>query len=85
MLLKDFNCKVIDLLISQVFDFLIHDSHNSLFLDADDIIDDDLLCGELLLQLLALLCSFTLTESALYFFLFSVLPFFFFLLHSCLS
>lgn len=45
MLLKDFNSKIVDLLITQVFNFLIHDSHNSLLLDADDIIDNNLLCG----------------------------------------
>lgn len=85
MLMQDFDGKVIDLLISQVLDLLIHDPHNSLLLDAHDIIDNDLLGGELLLQLFALLRSLALAELALEFFLFFVILFFFSQLHVCLS
>lgn len=85
MLLKDFDGKIIDLLISQVLDLLIHDPHNSLFLDADDIIDDDLLCGQLLLQLFVLPCSLALSGLAFGFFPLSSLSFILLYLHACLS
>lgn len=68
-----------------MLDLLIHDPHNSLLLDADNIINDDFLCGQLLLQLFVLLRSLALSELALNFFLFSVVPFFLQFLHACFS
>lgn len=64
MLHKDFDGKVINLLIGQVLDLLIHNPHNSLLLDTDDIIDDNFLCGKLFLQLIVHPCGLYLSGLA---------------------
>jgi len=41
VLLQDLQGKIINLLISQMLNLLIHNSNNSSLLDADDVVDDD--------------------------------------------
>lgn len=45
MLLENFQGKILNFLVSEVLDFLFHYSDNSLLLNTDDIINDDLLSG----------------------------------------
>lgn len=45
MLLENFQGKVLNFLVSEILNFLFHYSDNSLLLNTDDIIDDDLLSG----------------------------------------
>lgn len=85
MLLKDFNGEVIDLIVSKIFNFLLHNSDNSLFLDADDITDNDLLHGKSLLKFFSFLDGLTLTNLALKFFLFFEFTLLLFTNHALLS
>ena len=45
MLLENFQGKILNFLVSEILNFLFHYSDNSLLLNTDDIINDDLLSG----------------------------------------
>lgn len=85
MLLKSFNWEVVYLLISKILYLLLHYSHNSLLLYADNIIDYDLLCGQKLLQLLVSLCCLTFSDFSFNLFTFSHLFLLLFLQKSSFS